>query len=101
MLSFCFIYITLLSDYFLFEKYLDETTSAEPQLLRICLALSLAPLGFLGLWPFLTPSYGSVAFIGLIIFSLPIAHNSFDIKTKVIFLQQYFTKYSNLYRSDV
>jgi len=79
VLSFSFIYITSPS---LTISCLQNTWRKSHQLtsrlLRICLALSLAPLGFLGLWPFLTPSYGSVAFIGLIIFSLPIAHNSFD-----------------------
>jgi len=92
VLSFSFIYITSPS---LTISCLQNTWRKSHQLtsrlLRICLALSLAPLGFLGLWPFLTPSYGSLAFIGLIIFSLPIALHSFDIQNKNYILPAIFS----------
>ena len=48
----------------------------------------LAPLVFVC---FLTPSYGSLAFIGLIIFSLPIALHSFDIQNKNYILPAIFS----------
>jgi hypothetical protein len=51
---------------------------------RLGLSFGFSSIAFMGLWPFLTPSYPSVCFLALMVFSVPIIVGGFDSRERYI-----------------